>query len=68
MDGQPGHELDCKSFSYTSLQGGNIPESEIIVAKRKMDPKTFSQEYEASFESYQGVIYYCFNRLLSASS
>jgi len=33
-----------------------------------MDPKTFSQEHEASFESYQGVIYYCFNRLLSASS
>lgn len=67
MDGQPGHEPDCRSFSYTSLQGGNIPESEIIVAKRKMDPKTFSQEYEASFESYQGVIYYCFNRVLSSS-
>lgn len=68
MDGQPGHEPDCRSFSYTSLQGGNIPESEIIVAKRKMDPKTFSQEYEASFESYQGVIYYCFNRVLNSSS
>lgn len=67
MDGQPGHEPDCRSFSYTSLQGGNIPESEIIVAKRKMDPKTFSQEYEASFESYQGVIYYCFNRILNSS-
>lgn len=68
MDGQPGREPDCKSFSYTSLQGGNIPESEIIVAKRKMDIKTFQQEYEASFESYQGVIYYCFNRQLSASN
>lgn len=39
MDGQPGHEPDCRSFSYTSLQGGNIPESEIIVAKRKMTRK-----------------------------
>lgn len=68
MDGQRGHEPDCRSFSYTSLEGGNIPESEIIVAKRKMDPKTFSQEYEASFESYQGVIYYCFNRLQNASN
>ena len=68
MDGQPGHESDCRSFSYTSLQGGNIPESEIVVAKRKMDPKTFSQEYEASFESYQGVIYYCFNRVLNSSN
>lgn len=68
MDGQLGREPDCKSFSYTSLQGGNIPESEIIVAKRKMDLKTFQQEYEASFESYQGVIYYCFNRELSVST
>lgn len=67
MDGQPGHESDCRSFSYTSLQGGNIPASEIEVAKRKMDPKTFNQEYEAGFESYQGVIYYCFNRVLSSS-
>lgn len=68
MDGQLGREPDCKSFSYTSLQGGNIPESEIIVAKRKMDLKTFQQEYEASFESYQGVIYYCFNRQINASN
>ena len=68
MDGQKGREPDCKSFSYTSLQGGNIPQSEIEVAERKMDPKTFNQEYNASFESYQGVIYYCFDRKLSASN
>lgn len=68
MDGQKGRQPDCKSFSYTSLQGGNIPESEIITARRTMDIKTFQQEYEASFESYQGVIYYCFNRQLSASN
>lgn len=67
MDGQKGREPDCKSFSYTSLQGGNIPKEEIEVAKRKMDLKTFQQEYEASFESYQGVIYYCFDRELNSS-
>ena len=33
-----------------------------------MDLKTFQQEYEASFESYQGVIYYCFNRQSNAST
>lgn len=27
-----------------------------------MDPRTFRQEYLASFENYQGVIYYCFDR------
>lgn len=68
MDGQPGHLTDCRSFSYTSLQGGNIPQEEIDAARRTMDIKTFQQEYEASFESYQGVIYYCFNRVLNASS
>lgn len=67
-DGQGGGEPDHKSWSYTSLQGGNIPESEIIVAKRKMDPKTFNQEYNASFESYQGVVYYCFNRKENGSA
>jgi len=27
-----------------------------------MDPRTFRQEYEASFENYAGVVYYCFDR------
>ena len=27
-----------------------------------MDPRTIRQEYLASFENYQGVIYYCFDR------
>ena len=68
MDGQAGHEPDCKSFSYTSLEGGNIPKEEIEVARKKMDIKTFKQEYEASFESYQGVIYYCYDRIKNGSS
>ncbi|HAV5485946.1 TPA: terminase [Acinetobacter baumannii] len=67
MDGQDGREPDHKSWIYTSLQGGNIPASEIDVARRKMDPKTFRQEYEASFETYQGVIYYCFERAFNCT-
>lgn len=67
-DGQEGREPDHKSWSYTSLQGGNIPKEEIEVAARKMDPKTFNQEYNASFESYQGIVYYCFNRKENAST
>lgn len=68
MDGQDGREPDHKSWIYTSLQGGNIPASEIDVARRKMDMKTFRQEYEASFETYQGVIYYCFERSWNKSN
>lgn len=62
LDGQNGREPDHKSWLYTSLDGGNVPAEEIEAAQRKMDPRTFRQEYLASFENYQGVIYYCFDR------
>ncbi len=62
LAGQDRREPDHKSWLYTSLDGGNVPEEEIEAAKRKMDPRTFRQEYEASFENYQGVVYYCFDR------
>lgn len=65
LDGQAGREPDHKSWLYTSVQGGNVPSEEIEAARRKMDPKTFRQEYEASFENYQGVVYYCFDRRAS---
>lgn len=60
---EPGH----KSWLYTTLDGGNVPESELDAARRSMDPRTFRQEYEASFENYQGVVYYCFDRRKNAT-
>jgi hypothetical protein len=65
LDGQDGKEPDHKSWLYTSIDGGNVPAEEIEAARRKMDPRTFRQEYLASFENYQGVIYYCFDRRLN---
>lgn len=62
LDGKPGHEPDHKSWLYTSLDGGNVPAEELDAARRKMDPRTFRQEYEASFENYAGVVYYTFHR------
>ncbi|PXW42069.1 terminase family protein [Klebsiella oxytoca] len=62
LAGQDGREPDHKSWLYTSIQGGNVPPEELEAARRKMDPRTFRQEYEASFENYQGVVYYCFDR------
>ncbi len=62
LDGKPGGEPDHKSWQYTSLQGGNVPPEELEAARRKMDPRTFRQEYEAGFENYAGVVYYTFNR------
>ncbi|GAA0907642.1 terminase large subunit [Rothia nasimurium] len=62
QDGLTDGEPDHKSWLYTSLQGGNVPAEELEAARRKMDPRTFRQEYEASFENYAGVVYYTFNR------
>jgi hypothetical protein len=49
------------SHQYTTLDGGNVPESEIEAARRDLDERTFRQEYMASFETYSGLIYYGFS-------
>ena len=53
------------SYSFTTLEGGNVPETEITQARRDLDSKTFKQEYEASFETFSGRIYYGFERGLN---
>lgn len=62
VDGQPGGQRDHKSWLYTTLDGGNVPQSEIDSALRTLDPRTFRQEYCASFENYSGRVYYSFDR------
>lgn len=37
-----------------------LPAKEIEAAKRSMDEKTFRQEYEGSFEGFDGLAYYAF--------
>ena len=51
-----------QSFSYTTLDGGNVTEQEIESARRDLDERTFRQEYMASFETFSGRIYYAFDR------
>jgi hypothetical protein len=53
------------AYSFTTLEGGNVPEDEITQARRDLDSKTFKQEYEASFETFAGRIYYSFERALN---
>lgn len=50
------------SYQYTTVDGGNVPESEIEQARRDLDERTFRQEYLASFETFAGRIYYAFER------
>tara|TARA_R110000744_G_scaffold62608_3_gene129153 strand:+ start:727 stop:1968 length:1242 start_codon:yes stop_codon:yes gene_type:complete len=60
--GQSPDFPDWSSFQYTTLDGGNVLESEIESAKIDLDDRTFRQEYLATFESYAGAIYYAFDR------
>jgi hypothetical protein len=65
VSGQAGGEPDHRSWLYTSLDGGNVPAEEVAAARRTLDPRTFRQEYEASFENYSGRVYYSFDRRTS---
>jgi hypothetical protein len=55
------HEPDWNAWQFTTIQGGNVPQTEIDAAKRDLDDKTFAQEYLATFNTYSGVVYYNFD-------
>lgn len=55
-------EHEWESFQYTTIDGGNVPESEIESARRDLDIRTFRQEYLATFEDYANKIFYAFDR------
>lgn len=50
------------SFQFTTIDGGNVPEEEIEQARQDLDARTFRQEYEATFESFSGIIAYAFGQ------
>jgi hypothetical protein len=54
-----------QSFQYTTEEGGNVPPEEIAQAKLDLDLRTFRQEFQATFETYSGRIYYNFDRKLN---
>ncbi len=56
------HADDWASYQYTTLDGGRVAADEVAAAKSEMDERTFRQEYEATFESFAGRIYYAFSR------
>lgn len=73
MDGQRGETYfdderkvtvrnDWKSWQFKTSSSPFIPPSEIRAARRDLDPRTFKQEYEASFETMSGRVYYAFDR------
>jgi len=56
------------SFSFTTIQGGNVKPEEIEAARRTLDERTFKQEYEASFVTFSGRIFYAFERAKNVKS
>jgi len=50
------------SFQFTTIEGGQVPQTEIDAARRTLDARVFRQEYEASFENYEGRVFYAFDR------
>ncbi len=50
------------SWQFPTITSPFIPESEILAARADMDPKSFRQEFEASFETMSGRVYHQFDR------
>ena len=48
---------DWTNFSFTTIEGGNVPPEEVEAAKRTLDSRTFRQEYLASFETLTGRVF-----------
>ena len=47
---------EWKRWSFTTVEGGNVPEEEVTAAKAQLDQRTFRQEFEASFENLTGLV------------
>lgn len=48
------------SYSFTTIEGGNVPPEEVEAAKRELDELTYAQEYLANFTTFEGRAYYPF--------
>ncbi len=60
--GQDARHPTWKSWQFRSIDNPLIDPEEIEEARRTTDPRTFRQEWEASFEAIAGRIYYAFTR------
>ena len=47
---------DWKRWSFTTIEGGNVPADEVQAARAQLDERTFRQEFEASFENLTGLV------------
>jgi len=55
-------DSEFKSFHFTSYDNPYLPQDELSKAKATLPPDRFAQEYEASFQKTQGLVYKEFDR------
>lgn len=58
------NKQDWKYFYWRTLDNPFIDPNEIEAAKRELDARSFKQEYEASWEAFDGLAYYAFDEHL----
>lgn len=49
------------SYQFTTIDGGRVKLEEIEAAKRDLDIRVFNQEYNATFETFSGRVFYSFD-------
>lgn len=57
------HRNTWRSWQFPTIMSPFIPKDEIEQARRDMTEKDFRQEFEASFETLSGRVYYTFDRV-----
>lgn len=57
-------DADWESWQFPTSTSPFVPAKEIEAARRNLHAKAFKQEYEASFETMSGRVYYAFDRNL----
>lgn len=62
MKGQDPEKKDWASWQFPTITSPFIAKAEIEAARENLDEKTFRQEFEASFETMSGRVYYPFTR------
>lgn len=61
--GQDKRKVQWASWQFPTITSPFIPVEEIEAAREDMDPKSFRQEFMASFESMSGRVYHAFDRM-----
>ena len=59
---EAGQKSNWARFHFSTEEGGYVSPEEQAAARAEMDRKRYAQEYQASFETLQGRVYYEFDR------